>query len=593
MFLKNFDMISDLNCIYYKGAKQHISNIGGFLTILVYVTVMFFAGYFSIDTVLKYNPTSYFYKKFIPDAGIYYLNSSMFHYVELLDPDDNVIMDERSWMIFGTESYIDEFLGNFKVNEISHWNYGLCNSNDALEFKDINEDIQYLKAWCARGYWDSHKKRYYTPKDKEYIPPFVAYGTGSKKMKNIGYGFYVAKCQNTTFRNNCKSLHEINNEFKKLLRIKVSIIDNNFDVTLYKTPIVPYFLDVKNHLTGETITMNNLNFNPVVIQTNDGFVFNSNKITKSYILDFNEKLTYNRGNTTLLSGWYILITNLCETYTRTYPKIQEALANVGGALKAILLIAQILNFLFNQWKIVLDIQYECEKLGLEYSFFENDNINTHNKNLVLNKEKFELSISGKNSKNNCNINGYKFNRHGSNKSSSEIPLSNDKFSNISNNYIENKFKQVNNNANNKNVNNLNINNNLINSSVESNKESIKEINIENKNDLNNSIIESNLKQETQRDNNKNNYKKNNRIKFSSYVKSLFLNKIKVNKSSIKLMQKFWINKISEENIVQMDLKLYKLLNQSIKKGASTHLNNLLDDIKDKKMINVEYKNTNL
>ena len=134
---------------------------------------------------------------------------------------------------------------------------------------------------------------------------------------------------------------------------------------------------------------------------------------------------------------------------------------------------------------------------------------------------------------------------------------------------------------------------MINSSVESNKESIKEINIENKNGLNNSIIESNLKQETQRDNNKNNYKKNNRIKFSSYVKSLFLNKIKVNKSSIKLMQKFWINKISEENIVQMDLKLYKLLNQSIKKGASTHLNNLLDDIKDKKMINVEYKNTNL
>ena len=53
MFLKNLDMISGLNCIYYKGAKIHGSRFGGILTILAYATCIFFACYFSIDTVYK------------------------------------------------------------------------------------------------------------------------------------------------------------------------------------------------------------------------------------------------------------------------------------------------------------------------------------------------------------------------------------------------------------------------------------------------------------------------------------------------------------------------------------------------------------
>ena len=53
------------------------------------------------------------------------------------------------------------------------------------------------------------------------------------------------------------------------------------------------------------------------------------------------------------------------------------------------------------------------------------------------------------------------------------------------------------------------------------------------------------------------------------------------------MKKFWINKISEENIVHMDLKLYKLIN-NYEKGEFTHINHLIDDFKDKKL----YKNIN-
>ncbi len=560
MFLRNCDLISDLNCIYYNGYKQHVSRIGGFLTILAYLCTLFFAVYFSIDAVYKKNPTSYFFKKFIPDTGVLYLNSTMFHFIELLDPDDNVIMDERSWMIFGTETYIDKFLLDFDISEESHWNYGPCNDKDDREFKSQNEDLQYFKAWCTRGYWNASTREYITNEDKNYIPPYIAHGTGSKVLKNIGYGVYIAKCQNTTFRNNCRTMKEINEEFKKLLRIKVSVIDNNFDVTLYKNPVVPYFLDIKNHLTGETITHNNLNFNPVAIQTNDGLVFNTNLTSNSYILDFNEKLTYERGNTILLSGWYFLITNLCETYTRTYPKIQESLANVGGALKAILLFAEIINFLFNQWRIILDIQYECEKLGLDYSFFDQDiNIKGNFKNFQI--QKFD-SVTLKNEKKTTN--NYK--------NASQIPLSTTNSSNMNKNLLGNKLKQINNyldkkediNSKNNNMGNFNDNN--------------VDYNIDTFNNKQNNNMNKIIKR-----------KKGNIISFFLYIKSIFKAKIKDTDSNIRLMHKFWINKISEENIVHMDLKLYKLSHKYLKSGSSMHINNLIEDSQYKKRYSSDYE----
>ena len=123
----------------------------------------------------------------------------------------------------------------------------------------------------------------------------------------------------------CKSEAEIDEEQSKLLRVKMTMIDNDFDVTLYKNPVVSYMLDTKNHLTGDTVTNNNLNFNPVHIFTDDGLIFPTNKTKMSYRLDFNEKITYEKLPTTrILSAWYFLMQNRAETYDRTYPKFQSS-----------------------------------------------------------------------------------------------------------------------------------------------------------------------------------------------------------------------------------------------------------------------------
>ena len=52
-------------------------------------------------------------------------------------------MDEQSWMIFGTETYIDKFLSDFDINEESHWNYGPCDKKDNKEYESDKKNNKF------------------------------------------------------------------------------------------------------------------------------------------------------------------------------------------------------------------------------------------------------------------------------------------------------------------------------------------------------------------------------------------------------------------------------------------------------------------
>ena len=287
--------------------------------------------------------------------------------------------------------------------------------------------------------------------------------------------------------------------------------------------------------------MNNLNFNPVFVETDDGLVFETNNLKSSYKFDFNEKTVYERGNTTLISGWCFLISNLVETYTRTYPKFQGTLANVGGALKAILMIAQIINFLFNQWTIIVDIQKECNELGIDKSQYDNQNL-----------KKSKININHQKTNTNMKNNYFK----NINKNTSQVQLN-------SLNNISSKMKE------------LNTKNNFDNN--------IMPVKIDNYIDKkidkqNTSKLEKNIKLSKKIKNGE----LKNKIGFFSYLKSIF-NKNGKSSYNIILMSRFWINKISEENIVHMDLNLYKLsfeVRKNILRQSEININNLIKGLDD-------------
>ena len=181
-FLKNIDFISRKNALYYNKKTSHQSSISGLLTILCYSLIIFFIIYFSLDVILKKGPTSYFFKKFIEEVDTYYLNTTtIFHYIQLLDKDNNIRIDNESFIMFGTEEYIDRFLVNFSLEETDHYYYGNCIKNDILNNESIINDNQIFNSFCIRGFWNSTLKKTILTSGKDLIYPYLKYGSNSKK----------------------------------------------------------------------------------------------------------------------------------------------------------------------------------------------------------------------------------------------------------------------------------------------------------------------------------------------------------------------------------------------------------------------------
>ena len=498
--LKNCDLLSQKNSIYFNNKTSHQSLGSGILTIFCYFLIVFFLFYFCIEVIQKKNSTSYFFKKFTPEVGTYYLNTTtIFHYVQLLDENDNIRIDNDSFIIFGTDEYIDKFIKNFSLEEIDHYYYGNCTKNDILGNESIINDDSIYNSYCIRGFWNATLKKNILTNDNNFIYPYLKYGSNSKKHKNIGYGVYIIKCQNVSYRKKlCKNQNEILNEINQLLRIKFTLIDNNFDITIYKKPVQSYLLEITNHLTGNTITCNNLNFVPVNILSNDGLIFNTEKLIESFRFDLNEKLSYDKNDVnSVLSSFYFIMGNKVEIYMRTYPKIQDALANIGGISKAILMFFFVINYLINDFTINKDINehYFAIKKDDEQKRKLSKHLNQVN---VIHKEKNNKNTSDD-----------------SKERSNDIIL-NDK----------NKKKTF--------YNNFTI--------------------VSNRPDFRLQICDSEFKNSILHEIKSSISKQNNSISFKKYLKTFYDKKSILSKRLI-LVRNLWKSKISEENIIYLSIQI--------------------------------------
>ena len=522
-FLKNMDFISRNNALYFKNKTSHQSSISGLLTILSYSLITFFMIYFSLDIIEKKNPTSYFFKQFKEEVGTYYLNTTtIFHYIQLLDKDNNIRIDNESFIIFGTEEYIDRFLVNFSLEETDHFYYGNCIKNDILNNESIINDNLIYNSFCIRGFWNSSLKKSILTSDKDFIYPYLKYGSNSKKHKNIGYGIYVIKCQNISYKKNkCKSKKDIEIEYNELLRIKFSLIDNNFDVTKFKNPVVPYLLEIANHLTGNSITLNNLNFIPVNIISDNGYVFTDEKKIESYRFDFNEKLSYSKNSeNSIISSFYFIMGNKEEIYIRNYKKFQDVLASIGGVSKTLLMFSFFLNYIINDYTINKDINYH-------YFTFKKDNIKRSKINFQNLNYNYYID-NNLDKKNNIN----------NNDKSSENPINNKRA--LLNNFTltpsnrRNFFLQFN----------------------------------LSKNSFSNKINSVNDKKKVKGD-----------FSFKIYFNSLFISNTPWSKR-LKLIRKIWKTKISEENILYLSIEIDGINKYLYKNNQYTNRSEYASDIKN-------------
>ena len=551
MIIRNLDFLSPKITLYFKGKYKHSSIFSGLITILSYSVILACIIYYTLDFIDRGNPTIYFFNRYVEDAGVYYLNeSSLFHYINLISTtrDRSTVYDFNSIRIYGIERVIDNYLQDYDYTLNNHWEYSLCNYDEDIGYKKLNDIIDkktFSQSACIKKYYSPKDHRYYNKGESGFIWPTLEHGA-SHPNRTL-YGIVIEACQNNSLKNDCNPIEKIEAFFKKYA-ISLNFIDHYADVLNYNEPFTQYIYSVTNGLAiSSTISVNHLNFNPSLTRTHNGIFMENLVQEKSYSFVKNEIVTINKRGKSTVVAFYFWMQNNMVYNERYYKKFQDLLSNIGGLGSFILLIGFFINSFVSSYIVLLDTQnliFSIEALN----FTEG---NQTKKPITFLKEKEKEMISQiKNNKNSIN----------NTLQNSKYPLfmndktENDKNSEPSNILVNKNKNKISNGKKNSCTYSLNnkiiteykkVNHIKIIKSISDNR--IKKINFEKSffeiKDKNNNIIQKPFKKE--------------KFKWCSYILYILLFKRKNFK--IKFYENFRTQILSEENFLQNNLDIYKLL----------------------------------
>ena len=544
MIIQNLDFLSPEITLFFKGRYKHSSIFSGLITILSYSVILACIIYYTLEFIDRSNPTIYFFNRYVEDTGVYPLNeSSLFHYINLISTSRNksTIYDFNSVRIYGIIRTLDSYIQNYDYFKNSHWEYALCNYDEDIKYKklkDIIDNNTFSQSACIKRYYSSQDKKYFNKGESGFIWPTLEHG--SSHPNRTLYGIIVETCQNNSLKNNCNSPEEIESFFKRYA-ISLNFIDHYADALNYKEPFTHYINSITSGLTiSTTISLNHLNFNPSLMRTHNGLFMDNLVQEKSHSFIQNEKTTVNKQGKNAVSAFYFWMQNNMIYNERYYKKFQDLLSNIGGLGSFILLIGLSINSLVSYYIILLDTQdliFSIEELNFEKGkIFKkpitlekeiNFQIKNNMNNNTLQNSNYPLFINDKveNEKSSEPLNLFFINKNKiNNKKKNSISYS-------SKNKMITEYKKVN---------HIKIpksnSNNIIN-----------KINLEKTffdiKDKNNNIIQKPIKKE----------------KFSWFSYILYIVLFKSKNSKIKYFENFRAQILSEENLMQNNLYIYKLL----------------------------------
>ena len=565
-FIKKFDMISPPITLYFKGEDQHSSIFSGILSIIIGLLILAATIYYFLGFINKDNPKSYFFTRYIEDAGDFPLNSSsIFNYIQFIDKKDNTKMgfDFNSLVAVGVDDlYYEEYMKDpNKISTVDHWIYGHCNYDTDIEgIEYLIDHSIYNNSACIRSYYDKSKDQYFNTNDNGFRWPMLEKGMSNKN--STYYGIIVQRCDNApeyikSKVPQCKNSTEIN-EYISTISLKYQIVDHYADMLNYDMPFTKYFYEITSAVTDGIYIINHLNFNPASMLTHNGFFFDNKVEEHSYFFTQNEKHTIDQsvlaeGQTTngCLIGIYFWMQNTLQYYERTYDRFQDLLSDIGGISSILMTVAYYINLFVNHYIILLnteelvinthDFNYgNKKKYQRKPTFFKkiNQNENPPRRQNVIQQKNFNLSKQSSESIKIEEVNNYPIpNTIDRNKSSMSNSKRNLKFMNESKNLNQrNKMKNK--------------------MTIETNGDDY--IHVENNQSINNKSIEDKKDEKEKNEDNK----KESKIKkqnFNWFKYMWYLICCCSNNKIIRHYEKIRESLISEENIIQNYIDMYNLL----------------------------------
>ena len=372
MFLKKFDWISPPITLYFKGENSHVSIYSGILSIIAYIIVVAATIYYALEFINRESPKAYFFTRYVEDAGTFPVNSTqMFNFIQVSDPKTNkkVPLDFQAFRIVGfDDAYSDDYMTDPSIVETkNHWVYGNCNNNSDTRGISylINHDY-YEESACIRRYYDASEKKYFNTDEEGFRWPVII--KGCSNPDRTYYGIIMQRCDkaNKLLRDQgpeCKSEEQIN-EVVSSISFNFQIIDHYADMLNYEMPFTKYFYEVTSAITTNNFIIQHLNFNPANMLTHNGFFFDNQVREEAYFFTQNEKQTVTEGDANkenkstngCLIGVYFWMQNTLQYYERNYDRIQDILSDIGGISSIVLTIVAIINLLIHNFIVILDTE---------------------------------------------------------------------------------------------------------------------------------------------------------------------------------------------------------------------------------------------
>ena len=367
-FIKNCDFISPEITLYFKGENHHSSFFSGITSIILFVLAFLLSIFFSMDLLFKRNPTMFSYIQTIHDTITFPLNSTLFfHYISIYNKINKTNLYNKShFSVIGVQSSSTNtylYLNNSN-EDFSHWIYEECDQKEYGEDysyifrgeKNKYKVVNYNNGLCIKKYYNKDKKKFIYKNDSEFIYPNIQNADDSI---NSYYFILLRDCINSTIINNNSCLPK--NSYDDFLEtepiIYLSFFSGEIQLKDYKNPVI---YDIKNiSITFDNepyIIINRLIFNPITIITNEGFIFDNNKLqySTSYESSF-LSYKYISSNNYLKASFILSSSKNNKIYERTYKKIQDIAGAVDGFTEILIILIDFINrFIFHDFQVIDD-----------------------------------------------------------------------------------------------------------------------------------------------------------------------------------------------------------------------------------------------
>jgi hypothetical protein len=345
MEFKNLDILSIKPSLYIKSQTRFKTNYGAFFTILSSLAILTLALFFMINFIEKRDLNVIWHKE----------SASFSPFIDL---NQKILMFRFRDINFNK---IDPRIASIQA---TYWSFDIY-GNRTINYLDLEQcsPEKHFPAYSNLINVDASTFQCIKPNENNN---FTLWSNPASKTRAF-FNIYLVSCKNTTGRDTCYSQDIIDSKLKSTnmffdYYMSMHAIDH-YDP---EAPLKDTIHSTTYKITYDFFFTYYEYYKNIVYTSDDGKVFENKKTSKGF--EYDESNTYNvislrESTKTIIDGSFTIFQIMIndrysDNYSRTYPKLQSIVANIGGVLEVIWFIGSMIIQLITPAIMYLDIAHD-------------------------------------------------------------------------------------------------------------------------------------------------------------------------------------------------------------------------------------------